>query len=418
MKIHYLKMALQMLRSNPFFATLSIAAITITVMIVLIMGMQYEMVIAPRPPEVNLDRTVIVKRGILRQKEHRGMHSSYLGADLVEYLRAELTLPAAISQISYSVWNFVSVRGVLSCKLIYTDAYFWQINQFSFVSGRAFMAEEVEKAAEVIVISRTIAQMQFGEEDPVGRIIEIIGKPFQIIGVVEDVSSVRRNSHADLYLPFTHNTQGNFAQYLGPYQLMLMAEHRRDIPRIKEEVKAAIRRLAPTLPEHHELTVPGPDTAFEDYFRGWGNEEEISRTTSWLQIIARLLAIILVPALNLIAINLTWISERASEIGLRKAFGASNITIFKQLLTENMLITLLGGILGLILTYGVANVFSQLLFRAPWGEQANFADVTISPLAFLVTLASVFFLSLLSGLLPAIRLSRTQPALVLKGGAL
>jgi putative ABC transport system permease protein len=418
MNTHYFKMAFQMLRSNPFFAVLSIAAISITVMIVLIMSMQYEMVIASRPPEVNLDRTVILKRGILRQMEQGGMQSSLLGQDLVDYLRSELSIPVAISQMSSFKWNFVSVSGVLKCNLLYTDVDFWKINQFSFISGRPFIPEEVEQAMEVIVISQNIAQKQFGEEEAVGKTIEIIGKPFQIIGVVEDVSSVRRYSHADLYLPYTHNKEGNFAQYLGPYQLLLMAPSAGDIPHIKEEVRAAIRNLAHTLPEHNELTVPGPDTAFEDYFRGWGNEEDVDMASSWLKIVLRLLAIVLVPAINLIAINLTWIAERAREIGLRKAFGATNTTIFRQLLAENTINTLLGGLLGVALTYGVANAFSQLLFRAPWGEQANFAEVSISPMAFLITLASVFFLSLLSGLLPAIRLSRIQPALVLKGGTL
>jgi putative ABC transport system permease protein len=418
MNTHYFKMAFQMLRSNPFFAVLSIVAISITVMIVLIISMQYEMVIAPRTPEVHLDRTLILKKGILRQTESGGMKSSLLGQDLVDYLRSELSTPVAISQMSSFKWNFVSVSGVLKCNLLYTDAEFWYINQFSFISGRAFIPEEVEQSIEVIVISQNIAQKQFGEEEAVGKIIEIIGKPFQIIGVVDDVSSIRRYSHADLYLPYTHNKQGNFAQYLGPYQLLLMAGSTDDIPRIKEEIRAAIRNLAHTLPEHNELTVPGPDTAFEDYFRGWGNEEDVDIASSWLKILLRLLAIVLVPAINLLAINLTWIAERAREIGLRKSFGATNTTILRQLLAENTIITLIGGIMGLILTYVVANLFSQLLFRASWGEQANFADVTLSPLAFLITLASVFFLSLFSGLLPAIRLSRIQPALVLKGGAL
>lgn len=165
-----------MLRSNPFFAVLSIAAISITIMIVLIISMQYEMVMASRAPEVNLYRTVILKRGILRQPEHGGMQSSFLGNDLVDYLRNELNTPVAISQFSSFKWNFVSVSGVLKCNLLYTDVDFWKINQFSFISGRPFIPEEVEQAMEVIVISQNIAQKQFGEEEAVGKTIEIIDR--------------------------------------------------------------------------------------------------------------------------------------------------------------------------------------------------------------------------------------------------
>jgi len=418
MNTHYFKMAFQMLRSNPFFAVLSIAAISITVMIVLILSMQYEMVIAPRTPEVNLDRVVVMRKAIFRNTETGSLWSSSLGGDLVDHLRAELKVPEAISQISYSRWNFVSANGVLECALIYTDANYWNINSFIFVSGRSFLPEEVEQKAEVIVITQSIAEKQFGDQEPVGRIIEIIGKPFQIIGVVEDISTTRRYAYGDMWIPYTQNASDNFHKFLGSYKLLLMAESPKDIIAMKQEVQTTIQNLAHTLEENETLTVTGPDTAFEDYFRGWNDSEEVGIVSSWMQIILRILAIIAVPALNLIAINLTWIGERNKEIGLRKAFGATNATVIKQLLAENTIITFIGGTIGLAMTIAVVNSFSLLLFRGTWGEQANFADVSVTVLPFLVTMGAVFILSLFSGLLPAIRISRTEPALVLKGGAL
>ncbi len=420
MKTQYFKMALQMLRSNPFFSTLSILAISVTVMIVLIMSMQYEMVIAPGEPELNLDRTLFLKRGTIKHSDESGsgIHNSLLGSDLVEHLRGELTLPEAISQATSASWNFVSASGVVECSLVYTDTQFWQINRFNFLSGRPFSQDEVEQGAEVVVLSHSIAQKQFGEVEAVGRTLEILGKPFQVIGVVGDVSSLRRYSFGDLWIPYTQNTRSSAKPYLGEYIVMLMGKDKKDIPKIKQEVKTTISNLALTLPKTQELIIPGPDTSFEDYFRGWQDSGDVGFASSWLQIFLRIVGVIMVPALNLIAINLTWISERAREIGLRKAFGATNQTIIKQLMSENMLITLIGGIIGLIMTMVVTNTFSQLLFRGAWEEQANFIDITFSILPFLITLGSVFILSLLSGLLPAIRISRTEPARVLKGGAI
>ncbi len=418
MNTTYFKMALQMLKSNPFFSALSITAIAITVMIVLIISMQHEMVMAPGAAEVNLDRTVFLSRGILKDTDTGGQYNSYLGNDMVSHLKKELNTPVAISQWAETEWNFVSVHGVTPSKLIYTDAGYWRINNYNFVSGRPFTQEEVDNGSEVVVIAQSIARKEFANEDALGRSIELLGRPFRIIGVVSDVSSVRRYSHGDLWIPFTLNKQENFADFLGSYKLMLMGESSKDVNAMKQEVQTVIRNFSLSLPEHNELIVPGPDTAFEDYFRSWQNTGEVGFSSSWLQIFLRMLGIMLIPALNLVAINLTWIGERAREIGLRKAFGATRLTLIRQLLAENTLITAIGASVGFVLTIVVAHLFSGLLFRGQWEQAANFVEISVSWLPFLVTIISVFVLSILSGLIPAIRISQTQPAAVLKGGAL
>ncbi|TVQ08271.1 MAG: ABC transporter permease [Bacteroidetes bacterium] len=418
MNTTYFKMALQMLRSNPFFSALSIAAIAITVMIVLIISMQYENVTTPGAAEVNLSRTVFLSRGILKDTDTGGQHSSYLGSDIVSHLKKELKIPIAISQWAETEWNFVSSHGVRPSKLIYTDADYWKINRYDFISGRSFTQDEVENGSEVIVISQSIAQNEFADEDAVGRNIGLLGRPFRIIGVVGDVSSVRRYSHGDLWIPFTLNNEENFAVFLGSYMLMLMGESRSDIKAMKQEAQREIHNLSLSLPQHNKLFVPGPDTAFEAHFRQWQNTGDVGFTSSWLQIILRVLAIMLIPALNLVAINLTWVDERAREIGLRKAFGATRFTLVKQLLAENTLITAMGASVGLVLSFVVAHLFPGLLFRGQWDQAANFVEISISWLPFLITIISVFILSIFSGLIPAIRISQTQPAAVLKGGAL
>ncbi len=410
----YLKMAIQMLRSNPFFSLLSIIAIAVTIMIVLIISMQHELILGAQAPEVNLNRTVIMQRATLQNGESRRINR--LSQQMGHQLRDKLRKPEAISLRATSQWNLVSPKGMVECDLVYTDWEFWNIHRFEFVNGRPFNQREVEAKAPVMVISAELARQQFQQEDPLGRTLEIFGQPFQIIGVVKDVSSLRTFAAGDFWIPLTHHI-GNNHPFLGSFQVLLMAPHPDDVEAVKQEAKELISALASTLPEGQQLTIPGPDTPMEDFFRGSSNAPELGFGDTWMQILWRMMAVMLIPALNLIAINYTWIGERASEIGLRKAFGATRLTLIRQLLVENTLITALGGILGMGLFYLIANVYADLLFREQYGDVANFVQVQISPVVLLATLGSVLFLSIISGLLPAIRISNTQPASVLKGGA-
>ncbi|MBI2503923.1 MAG: FtsX-like permease family protein [Candidatus Latescibacteria bacterium] len=115
------------------------------------------------------------------------------------------------------------------------------------------------------------------------------------------------------------------------------------------------------------------------------------------------------PALNLINLNLSRILERASEIGVRKAFGASSHSLVVQFAVENLLLTLIGGVLGFALSYLVlytlAQGFNDFQFSFGMGLRV-FA---------LGLLATVFF-GVFSGGYPAWRMSRLQPAQALRGG--
>lgn len=421
MKISYFKLAIQMLRSNWFFSMLSITAIAFTVMIVLVISMQYEMAIVSQAPEVNLDRMVVLQRATIKYTERGGMTSSYLGARLVDTLKANLKVPVAISQQSSTDWNFVGEEGVSTYTLISTDADYWIINKFSFLKGRSFSEEEVASQAKVIVLSEKLAKCLFPKQEPLGRTVEISGVPFMVVGVVSDVSSTCRFAFGELWVPYSSNRIMDYDNmmeepYLGSYTLLIMGKSSNDIDAIKAEVKGEVARLASSFPKGHEFFVPGPDTSFENFFRGWDPNLNPDSLMSWLQILARLIGVMLIPALNLIAINLTWIGERASEIGLRKAFGATRLTLVKQLLTENTIVTLLGGFIGLLLALGCASIFRDMLFRPEYGSQSAMVNVSISVMPFVVTILSCFLLSILSGLIPALKITKTEPALVLKGG--
>jgi len=117
----------------------------------------------------------------------------------------------------------------------------------------------------------------------------------------------------------------------------------------------------------------------------------------------------LLPAVNLININVSRIMERAGEIGVRKAFGASSWTLVGQFVVENVLLTLIGGVIAL--------AASSLVLQALTDSGLiPYAQFHFNPRIFLYGLSLAVFFGLFSGVYPAWKMSRLHPVQALKGG--
>jgi putative ABC transport system permease protein len=118
----------------------------------------------------------------------------------------------------------------------------------------------------------------------------------------------------------------------------------------------------------------------------------------------------LLPAANLVNLNMSRIYERASEIGIRKAFGAGNRHLVMQFVFENVLLCLVGGVLGFILAEGLVALVDV-------SGVLPFASFHLSYRAFLAGLGLATFFGILSGIYPAWRMARMHPVLALRGEA-
>ena len=134
-----------------------------------------------------------------------------------------------------------------------------------------------------------------------------------------------------------------------------------------------------------------------------------------LRYVAVMLILLIVPAINLSSMTLSRMRKRTAEIGVRKAFGATGGELMRQVFLENLLLTILAGILGLLLSYGATIALSSFLF----GNQANAmlagettlsASTLLSPWIFLAALAFCLLMNLLSAGIPAWRASRMNIA--------
>ena len=148
------------------------------------------------------------------------------------------------------------------------------------------------------------------------------------------------------------------------------------------------------------------DTFITGYVRT-GNEEQSGVVIALTAISIFVLLVMLLPTLNLVNINITRIMERSSEIGVRKAFGASSITLVYQFIVENLILTFLGGLIGIVFSWFIIRVINS----------ANLIDnvvLSLNATVLLFALLTCLIFGLLSGVYPAWRMSRLNVVNALK----
>jgi putative ABC transport system permease protein len=141
-----------------------------------------------------------------------------------------------------------------------------------------------------------------------------------------------------------------------------------------------------------------------------GENLESHTALLWALIVGVMLMFALLPTVNLVNLNMSRIMERASEIGVRKAFGASSRTLVGQFLVENVVLAIVGGVLG----FAGSLIVLEAANRSGLIPYAHF---TMNYRIFLYGLGLAVFFGVLSGVFPAWRMSRLHPVQALKGAS-
>jgi putative ABC transport system permease protein len=421
---NYFKIFVKVALQNKLFTFLSLFGISLTIMFVMIFSMTISKITSGSGPEKDLKKIVFCDRIMTKRtvngKSTNGYSISACGRTLSEtYLKKIKSADIVSMYTGATPWEFI-LNGKYQKKLQnQTDAEYWDLFEYKFLQGRPYTKEEVISGANLAVITQSLKLLIFGsDENVLGKTVHYTSMDLTVTGVVEDPPKTDQNATGDLYFPYTllKNTEA-FDEYLGGFNTAFKAGNSNQFSAIHDETHAMIARLD-AADTTQSIFLSGPYSQLEKIMRGYGDPEEYSKGSSLFKYLLYALAFILLPAVNLMALNFARIHERGEEIAIRKSFGAASSALRSQFLFENILMTLTGGIIGIILAYLVVGLLGSSLTISI--NYFNNVPLTFSfnYMVFAATLLACLIFGLLSGYLPAIRLSRMKPAVYLKGGEL
>jgi putative ABC transport system permease protein len=319
----------------------------------------------------------------------------------------------SVEKIGISSYSKASNAYINNKKIVisykYTNADYWRVLEYRFLEGKPYAEQQILHAERVAVISKAIKKAYFGDvSSVVGQYISADEVNYRVIGVVDNVAKTMRNFAGDMFLPYTVSKE-NYKKpdLMGSYSAVLLARSKADVPKMKLEFDQMMKKV-PIGNKEFDRLYCNADYFFASITRGItgdGKDSGITKAVSVL--VALVILFLLLPTINLVNINITRIMERSSEIGVRKAFGASSRTLVYQFIVENMILTFLGGLLGLLFSAMMIYFFNSWNLMDGVRLSLNFSVLMYS------FLACVFF-GLISGVYPAWRMSRLNVVKALK----
>ena len=409
----YFIQTLQMLKQNKFISIISILGTALAIMMIMTIIVADKIKNISLSPESNRYRTLYIKH-VVMDDGNGTMNSWPPKYNFVRDYLYKMEVPEVVSAVSlywpdYTELSIVGregVKGNLNSVLRMTDAAYWQVLSFSFIEGKAFTQEEFDSGIKSAVISESTSKKLFKGESAIGKTIEIDFFPYQVVGVVKDVSEAFKYAYGDIWIPYTSETNEDDLND-SEFFVMLLAKDKKDFSAIIEESKDVIRKYeANNAP--WKLFINGPQNKELDSMQVMGLDQEM--VDSRIKIAERkkvfiLLVLLLVPAINLSGFSLSRIRKRMSEIGIRKAFGAKKYEILTQVLYENMITSLVGGIIGLLFSYLVVLWLKDWLLGI---SASSFVPLQalVSPSVFIGVFIVCLLFNLLSAGIPAYRASR------------
>jgi putative ABC transport system permease protein len=421
---NYFKIFLKVALQNKLFTFLSLFGISLTIMFVMIFSMTISKITSGSGPEKDLNKIIFCQRVKTREthngKTGYGISVSSCGRSLCEdHLKKVKSADLISMYTNTGSWEFIFNGKYQLKQQTQTDAEFWNMYHFTFLQGRPYTREEVIKGANLAVITRSLKELLFGsDQDILGKTVHYTSMNLVVTGVVEDPPKTDQNAMGDLYFPYTLFKNNDIPNdYLGGFITAFRSSSHKQFVPIKNEVQEMIAKLD-AADTTQTIFLSGPYSQIEKMMVGYGDPEDYSLGTSVFKYLMMALAFILLPAINLMALNFARIQERGEEIAIRKSFGASGKILRSQFLFENILMTLIGGVVGIILSYlAVALLGNSLSLRISFFSTVPLT-FSFNYVVFAAALIACLIFGLLSGYLPAVRLSRMRPALYLKGGEL
>ncbi len=289
-------------------------------------------------------------------------------------------------QIIYGNQNWqTGVHGV-------TPSYF-QIKETPMELGSCFTDEDVQLGNNVVILGAEVRKQLFGDENPIGKTVRIKNLPFRVVGVTvaQGQSGMGFNQDDRIFMPYT-TAQKKVLGITWLNYIQVQAVSREAIYMVQKQVEDLLR-------ERHRIKPTDPDDFFVRNNVDVAQLADESSQVMTLMLASVASVSLLVGGIGIMNIMLVSVTERTREIGVRMAIGATEQDVQAQFLTEAMVLSLFGGLLGIIFGLTASKVLSTVL---EWPSRISLVSIAVSVL--FSAAMGVFF-----GLYPARKAARLYP---------
>jgi putative ABC transport system permease protein len=277
-----------------------------------------------------------------------------LTVDDAEKLRREGVLVTSVSPVVMTRTQAIGGAGNWRTSINGVSVDYQAIRDWPVESGTYFAEADVRSMRKVAVLGSTVARNLFPGSDPVGQQIQLRDVPFTIVGVLATKGQTAGGNDQDdvILVPYTTaQTRLSGRSFIG--QILVSTPSHQDIPAAQQEIRAIMR-------ESHRLG----EAELDDFTIR--NQEELAEAAqgttevmSWL--LAAIASIsLLVGGIGIMNIMLVSVTERTREIGIRMAVGARGSDVLTQFLVESIVMSVLGGIIGLAIGFGGAALLGRI----------------------------------------------------------
>jgi putative ABC transport system permease protein len=311
----------------------------------------------------------------------------------VEKIQEEATLIKAVSPIVRSGGQVIGGVGNWSTQVQGVATNFLDIRDWPLASGDFFTDKDMVSRAKVAVLGQTVAKQLFPNDDPIGQQIRIRNVPFKVIGVLTGKGQSSFGTDLDdiIMAPATtvldRLTGGRYITYIQASAIST------------DQIDAAQDELKTIMRDAHHL-YPGQD----DDFTVRNQAELTEAATATSKILTILLASVagvslIVGGIGIMNIMLVSVTERTREIGIRLSVGARTSDVLIQFLTEAIVLSLAGGLIGILLSFGIIFILNNYTSMA----------AVINPQIIFISVGFAGIIGIFFGFYPAKKAANLNP---------
>lgn len=424
---------------TPGFSALYIIGVALTIAFTIIYGMLLYSQLGPVYPEYDRGSTVYLETMVA--KSERTTSSGALTKYFIDdYLRDLKSVDKMTASICYDMgYIMVQTNGhgpEFHAEIKYVEPSFFDFYKYEFLAGKPFSQEDFDSKLRVANITDGIAKRLFGSaEDAIGKDISIDHINYKIRGVFREGSALNVDSYGEIFVPYSHHIYesrgGNMRSFLGSIRPAFIVKPGKDA-QFREELRDICRRINAMDTTEWTLYIPGvvthaehilTDTEVDIFGEHEDDAYQLKEASTipemWKPFLIALFVVLIIPALNVSGLIGSRMDRMASELGIRRSFGANRRKLMGMVLTENLILTLIGGILGLIAAWLISAFagnfllqFTPLAYENGFESSGNSSFITgetaFAPIIFIFTLVVCVVLNLISAWIPAYHALHSQ----------